>query len=104
MTLFSNWLVRFLEKLRPKLHKKFLFLLKFFIQKNFRNIFSYTGAKGFKLVVNGKISVTGNAKTRCYRMSFGKSSFSKKSLHLSYSHGLVKTRTGVLGLLFILAY
>lgn len=93
-----------MERIKPKLHKKFLTYLKLFLNKLFNkrgNIFNYLG---LKLTVKGKISVTGNAKKRTYRIRTGVCSLSTKQHRISYSCGVVHTPTGVLGIKFFLFY
>lgn len=93
-----------MERLPAKRHKNFLFLLKYYLFIVNKKLFKLTQCKGFKLLVKGKISVTGNAKKRSYKIYLGQLSFSQKSLKADYQHGLVKTKTGVLGVTFILFF
>ena len=101
---FKNWICNFFELIPPRLHRKFLSKIYKLFKYYLHHFFLITGCVGFKLLISGKISVTGNAKTRSYQILFGKTSFSNKKLKIAYEQGRVRTLTGVLGLHFLLAY
>ena len=93
-----------MERINPKLHKRFLFFLKLFFDRFFATQPKVLGFKGFKLTVKGKISVSGNAKKRTKRLRYGINSLSTKFYRISYARGVVHTHTGVLGIKFFLFY
>ena len=102
--LFLRWLLRFMEKINPRLHRKFISYLKVFLGHLYRTQSNHLQFLGFKLVVKGKISVTGNAKKRTQRINYGICSLTTKIYKISYARGVVHTRTGVLGLKCFLFY
>ena len=53
-----------MKRIKPSLHKKFLFLLEAFLIRLGLKSISPTQHSGIVIAVRGKISVTGNAKTR----------------------------------------
>lgn len=54
--------------------------------------------KGFQLYVVGKISVTGNARSRSYYSQAGQFSSSNLKLRLNSKFLMIRTKTGCLGL------
>jgi len=59
---------------------------------------SFLGAIGIKFVINGKISVTGNAKTRAKHIGAGKRGLTTISRRVSFAQRQIRTPTGVLGI------
>lgn len=51
-----------------------------------------------RLVVSGKISVNGNAKTRTYKIHCGFNSLTTKMYKLDKSMSIIRTLTGVMGI------
>lgn len=76
------------------------YIFNFFFYPNFNNY----NIVGFKLLINGKIGVTGNARTRNILFKFGNTSYSMLSTRVSYSFDTIITNTGVLGLSVWLFY
>lgn len=102
--LFLRWVVKFMERISPRLHRKFLSFFKLFLVRLYTRNYPSVTHKGFKLTVKGKISVTGNAKKRTQRITCGAYSLSKKSHKISYAKSVVHTPTGVLGLKCFIFY
>lgn len=92
-----------MELIKARFHRKLLFQFNKLLKYFFKHILIYFGCSGFKLAISGKISVTGNAKKRRYYLSVGATSFTKKYLKLQYAQGTIRTLTGVLGVVFLLA-
>lgn len=85
--------------------KFFIYFLKIILMRHFCNTFNkLLNFKGFLFDIRGKVGVSGNSKKRHVQFSWGVTSFTKKSLKLKYSHGLVFTHTGVMGTTFIITY
>jgi hypothetical protein len=104
ISLFSSWFTRFFEKLSARRHRYFLSSLKYFLMYSYVKLFKYFNCLGLKISVRGKISVKGNSKKKRFRLGLGVNSISKKNLKINYSDGIVRTKTGVLGLNFTLFY
>jgi hypothetical protein len=62
------------------------------------------GIRGFVFDIRGKVGVTGDAKKRHTKISWGQTSFTNKNLKLSLKQGLVYTRTGVMGVTVIIFF
>ena len=56
------------------------------------------GCYGIKFKISGKISVSGNAKTRTYGIHHGFDSLTTKSYRLDKSISIVRTLTGAMGM------
>lgn len=104
ITIFARWLIRFMEKIRIKLHRRFLFLLKLYF-KRLHALHSRTlKYAGFKLVIKGKIGSAGSSKKKIFKMSQGSCSLTKKNHKIAYCNKIVRTYTGALGLKLFLFY
>ena len=104
ITIFARWLIRFMEKIRIKLHRRFLFLLKLYFKRLHvlhSKILKYIG---FKLVIKGKIGSAGSSKKKIFKMSQGSCSLTKKNHKIAYCNKIVRTYTGALGLKLFLFY
>jgi hypothetical protein len=103
-----NYFIKFfkfiLENMFLKKHKKVFYAFDFILNKFFTKIFFFTKVRGFRFEIAGKISVTGNSKTRNKIVSFGAYSLTNKSLKISYLQDTVRTTTGVLGIKTYLTY
>ena len=97
-TLFMNWFTKTLTKLKYRFVKIFLYFLKssllnFFLPK----IGKPNGVTGFIFDIRGKVGVTGDAKKRHTKISWGNPSYTTKNSKFSLKQGLVHTHTGVMG-------
>jgi ribosomal protein S3 len=104
ITIFARWLIRFMEKIRIKLHRRFLFLLKLYFKRLHvlhSKILNYIG---LKLVIKGKIGSAGSSKKKIFKMSQGLCSLTKKNHKIAYCNRIVRTYTGALGLKLFLFY
>jgi ribosomal protein S3 len=70
------------------------YVFRYFICTAFQDL----RLKGIKFQLKGKISVSGNARTRTIRQSIGQVSHSTFNNKVTYDLNLVKTFTGVQGL------
>lgn len=104
ITLFENWFLKAMHKLQPKKHRKFLLFLKSCICGYFNPFFNASGLKGFFMKISGKISVTGNAKTRSQYIKWGVFGTSKKDNKLELTQNVIRTNTGVLGVTIMISY
>jgi ribosomal protein S3 len=102
--LFLKWVVRFMERIRPRIHKRFISFFRIFLVRLFTRHAALLGYAGFKLTIKGKISVGGNAKKRTQRITCGTCSLTTKNQSISYAHRIVHTYTGVLGLKCFIFY
>lgn len=104
-TLFINWFTKIMERVGIRKHKIYLYFFKTlftFFRK--RGTFKLLKLSGLYLDVRGKVGVKGDAKKRHSLIKIGYCTFSRKSISITPSYGLVNTNTGVLGVTFILFY
>ena len=73
-----NYLKFILENLNLKFHKFFLNIVFTLITANFKLYFKLFNCKGLKILINGKIGVSGSAKTKNISIKCGKSSTNNK--------------------------
>lgn len=92
------WTCRLMQRLPSKMHRKFLYYLGIFLLRISQLNYRPGSYLGIRFSISGKISVTGNAKTRTKHLMVGKTSLSSKELKLSFSQRQVRTLTGVLGI------
>jgi len=59
---------------------------------------------GFRFEISGKISVTGNSKTRKKIINYGSYSLTNKSLKINYTQYTIRTSTGVLEIKTYITY
>ena len=104
ISIFVRWLMRFMKKIRIKLHKRFLFLLRLYFTRLFKLYSKGLKYKGFKLQIKGKISVAGSSKKRIFKMSQGLCSLTTKNSRVSYYNNIIRTYTGALGIKAFLFY
>ncbi len=102
--LIFRMLTDVLQNMSFKNHKRFLYYLKLFVTRTLLKYYRSSKFLGFYFYISGKISCTGNSKTRKYIISYRKHSFSNKTLKIKLKKGLVYTRTGVLGFTLIISY
>ena len=76
----------------------FLRFIKYAVRSFFWAIFKELGVRGIKFQLKGKISVTGNARTRTSFHYVGFTSHSTFANRILHALGLVRTFTGVQGL------
>nr|YP_004841722.1 Ymf64 [Ichthyophthirius multifiliis]AEL89264.1 Ymf64 [Ichthyophthirius multifiliis] len=104
INLYYRILTLIIQQTHFKNHKRFLYYLKIFITKTLLKFYKLTNFTGFYFFISGKISCSGNSKTRKYIISYGKHSFTNKMLKLNIKKGLIYTKTGVLGFKFFISY
>jgi ribosomal protein S3 len=93
-----------MEKQKITKHKKFLRFLMLYLKKVQQLPNAVLLFTGIKIIIKGKIGVAGNSKKRLFRIRHGVCSFSKKSQRINYSHNIVRTHTGVLGIKCFIFY
>ena len=71
--------------------------VKYVLQALFYTYFSELDFKGVKLVVRGKISVAGNARTRTLAYSIGSTSHSQMNNRILSHFTTIHSFTGVMG-------
>lgn len=104
LSFFVKFFKLILENMFLKKHKKIFYTFEFILNKFFTKMFYFTGVKGFRFEIAGKISVTGNSKTRNKIVSYGAYSLTNKSLKINYTQDTVRTTTGILGIKTYLTY
>nr|YP_740730.1 Ymf64 [Tetrahymena malaccensis]ABI51639.1 Ymf64 [Tetrahymena malaccensis] len=102
--IFSKVLVKIMDSMHYKNHRRFLYYLKLFISKSMHYYFSVLRFEGFFFYLSGKISGGGNSKKKNYAVKCGKYSLTNKMLKLKYKKGLIHTKTGVLGYKLMISY
>lgn len=102
--LFSKILLKIMDSMHYKNHRKFLYYLKLFITKSMNFYFDTLKFEGFFFYLSGKISGGGNSKKKHYVVKHGKYSLTNKMLKLKYKKGLIHTKTGVMGYKFMISY
>lgn len=102
--LFSKILLKIMNSMHYKNHRKFLYYLKLFITKSMNFYFDTLKFEGFFFYLSGKISGGGNSKKKHYVVKHGKYSLTNKMLKLKYKKGLIHTKTGVMGYKFMISY
>lgn len=85
-------------------HKKFFYYFKLIFKNLFPKLNNLFNVKGFYMDITGKISVSGDAQTRRYIITYGFSSFSSLTYKLAYTKFTVRTTTGILGLSLSISY
>jgi hypothetical protein len=93
-----SWVCRTLHKISFWKHRSFFHYLKYVFKYFFTEIFDEVGIKGIKFRLKGKISVSGNARTRKINCIIGQTGMSTYENRILHSLELVKTFTGVMGL------
>lgn len=104
LSFFIKFFKFILENMFLKKHKKVFYSFEFILKKFFIKMFYFTRVKGFRFEIAGKLSVTGNSKTRNKIISCGSYSLTNKNLKINYTQDTVRTTTGVLGIKTYLTY
>nr|NP_049582.1 orf328 [Tetrahymena pyriformis]AAD41927.1 orf328 [Tetrahymena pyriformis] len=102
--IFSKVLLKIMNSMHYKNHRKFLYYLKLFISKSMHYYFNILKFEGFFFYLSGKISCSGNSKKKNYAIRCGKYSLTNKMLKLKFKKGLIYTKTGVLGYKLMISY
>jgi hypothetical protein len=103
--LFINWFCKIMSRLSIKKHKIYLYFFRsFFKFLKKGGFFKSSKLNGIYLDIRGKVGVTGDSKKRHFLLKYGYCSMSRKALNINPYYGLVNTKTGVLGITFILFY
>nr|YP_740775.1 Ymf64 [Tetrahymena paravorax]ABI51684.1 Ymf64 [Tetrahymena paravorax] len=102
--IFSKLLLKIMNSMHYKNHRRFLYYLKLFISKSMNYFFDIIKFNGFFFYLSGKISGGGNSKKKNYAIRCGKYSLTNKMLKLKFKKGLIYTKTGVLGYKIMISY
>lgn len=102
--IFSRVLLKIMNSMHYKNHRRFLYYLKLFISKSMNYYFELLKFEGFFFYLSGKISGGGNSKKKNYAIRCGKYSLTNKMLKLKFKKGLIHTKTGVLGYKLMISY
>lgn len=102
--IFSKVLLKIMNSMHYKNHRRFLYYLKLFISKSMNYYFELLRFEGFFFYLSGKISGGGNSKKKNYAVRCGKYSLTNKMLKLKFKKGLIHTKTGVLGYKLMISY
>jgi hypothetical protein len=78
-------------------HRSFLRKIFFIFESMYVDIGYLYSIRGIKFRVSGKISVTGNARTRTVHFKKGLVSNSSMKTKVDYSFHIIRTNTGCLG-------
>ena len=100
----TKWLRRLLERHDFKNHKKYIQLIKFLICERVVLYKNYLKIKGVYLKISGKVGVGGSSKKRKNYSIFGEVSNSNKDLKQTRSEFIISTKSGILGIKFIIYY
>jgi hypothetical protein len=95
---FINWMRDVFNKISFWKSKSFFHYLKYLFKYFFWSVFSELKIKGLKFKLKGKVSVSGNARTRSVTYQIGHVSHSTYDNKILHAFDLVKTFTGVMGL------
>ena len=79
-------------------HKNFLKKIFLVLRLIFPTANRLFKVQGLKLRISGKISVTGNSRTRTMLFKQGLTSYSNMNIKSDYSFNIIRTETGCLGL------
>lgn len=101
---FVKFFKYFVEDTSPKDHKRVFSSFEFMLKKFLYKTMVWTKTKGIKFEIAGKISVTGNAKTRNKIIKLGYYSLTHKKLKIDYLLDTIRTSTGVLGFRIFITY
>jgi hypothetical protein len=101
---FVKFFKLFVEEMSLKEHKRVFYAFEFLLKKFLYKTLSLTNTYGIKFEVAGKISVTGNSKTRNKIIKLGYYSLTHKKLKIDYLFDVIRTSTGVLGFRIFITY
>lgn len=96
-SLFLYWIKNIMTRITSWKHRNFFSYIKYIFATFITPLLSTLNIIGVQLLLKGKISVAGNARTRKIMLKFGNASFTTLAQKVSYSHSTVSTFTGVLG-------
>ena len=96
-TFLSNWIKAMLYRMSFWKYRILFRYIKYVLRTLFISHFEDLHFKGLKLVLRGKISVAGNARTRTLAFSIGKTSHSEMDNRILSSFTTIHSFTGVMG-------
>jgi hypothetical protein len=103
-TILITYLFNKMKRLSLFKHRNFLRRIFFILKVLFYEIGPWYLIEGIKIRVIGKISVTGNARTRVMHFKHGLVSNSNMNIRADYNFTIINTNTGCLGLSVWLFY
>lgn len=104
LNILSNWIIKTLNLINLKNHKKFLNLFQSILIEYSNVYLSFLNINGFFFKIKGKIGLTGNAKKKQLKFKIGKLNLSDRSTKTLCEKGVSKTNYGVLGFVMILSF
>jgi hypothetical protein len=104
VTILMTYLFNKMKRLSLFKHRNFLRRIFFILKVLFYEIGPWYLIEGIKIKLIGKISVTGNARTRTMHFKQGLVSNSNMNIRADYSFTIINTNTGCLGLSIWLFY
>ena len=93
-----------IENSNYKNHKsivRFFFLLFSFFKNHYKYLLNILG---LKVIITGKLGLTGNSKTKKLLFQIEKSSLNNKNLKLDYSRTNIKSKSGAIGIKLFIIY
>jgi hypothetical protein len=100
----TSWMRAMLDRIGHYGYKKLLRFLKFMLKHLFYSFFPDLEIKGIKWKFKGKISVSGNSRTRTVRYALGSTSHSTFTNKIDYDLSFINTFTGAIGFQLWLFY
>lgn len=97
-TILLSFLYYRMQNINMFSHKNFLKKIFLVLRLIFPTAEKLFGVRGLKLRISGKISVTGNSRTRTMLFKQGLTSYSNMNIKSDYSFNIIRTDTGCLGL------
>lgn len=95
--LLINWFVNTFKKISFWKYRSFFHFLRYFCRFFLWPTFKELGVKGVRFKLKGKISVSGNARTRTISTSTGVNNFSSYNDRVLHAMRLIPSFTGVMG-------
>jgi ribosomal protein S3 len=96
-TFFSNWIKAMLYRMSFWKYRLIFRYIRYVFRALFAPQFEALGFKGMKIVLRGKISVAGNARTRTLVLAVGNTSHAEMNNRILSSFTNVHSSTGVMG-------
>lgn len=103
-TFFLNYLVKKSNRMSLYRHRFFFSRIFNIFKTMFFDLGPFYNLVGLKIQITGKISVTGNSRTRTMIFKHGVTNYSNLSCKCDSSFNIVRTNTGCLGVQFYIFY
>ena len=96
-TFFSNWIKAMLYRMSFWKYRLLFRYIRYVFRSLLQPQFEHFGFRGLKIVIRGKISVAGNARTRTLRLIVGNTSHAEMNNRVLSSFTNIHSFTGVMG-------